>query len=76
MHHLQSFFRSLGLKREELIACGDGLNDISMIKYAGLGIAMKNAYDEVKNNADMVTELNNDENAVADVINRFIINKQ
>lgn len=37
---------------------------------------MKNAYDEVKNNADMVTELTNDENAVADVINRFIINKQ
>lgn len=47
-----------------------------MIKYAGLGIAMKNAYDEVKNNADMVTDLNNDENAVADVINRFIINEQ
>ena len=59
-----------------LISCGDGLNDISMIKYAGLGIAMKNAYDEVKNNADMVTDLNNDENAVADVINRFIINEQ
>lgn len=37
---------------------------------------MKNAYDEVKNNADMVTDLNNDENAVADVINRFIINEQ
>lgn len=37
---------------------------------------MKNAYDEVKNNADMVTDFNNDENAVADVINRFIINEQ
>ena len=73
---LAELLSQLGIKREELIACGDGLNDISMIKYAGLGIAMKNAYDEVKNNADMVTELNNDENAVADVINRFIINKQ
>ena len=73
---LAALLSQLGIKREELIACGDGLNDISMIKYAGLGIAMKNAYDEVKNNADMVTELNNDENAVADVINRFIINEQ
>lgn len=73
---LAELLSQLGIKREELIACGDGLNDISMIKYAGLGIAMKNAYDEVKNNADMVTDFNNDENAVADVINRFIINKQ
>lgn len=73
---LAELLLQLGIKREELIACGDGLNDISMIKYAGLGIAMKNAYDEVKNNADMVTELTNDENAVADVINRFIINEQ
>ena len=73
---LAELLSQLGIKREELIACGDGLNDISMIKYAGLGIAMKNAYDEVKNNADMVTDLNNDENAVADVINRFIINEQ
>lgn len=73
---LAELLSQLGIKREELIACGDGLNDISMIKYAGLGIAMKNAYDEVKNNADMVTELTNDENAVADVINRFIINEQ
>ena len=42
---LAELLSQLGIKREELIACGDGLNDISMIKYAGLGIAMKNAYD-------------------------------
>ena len=41
---LAELLSQLGIKREELIACGDGLNDISMIKYAGLGIAMTLAF--------------------------------
>ena len=45
----------LGLEREDVIACGDGLNDLAMIKYAGLGVAMGNACDEALAAADYVT---------------------
>ena len=45
-----------GLKREEAIAFGDGGNDIAMLAYAGTGVAMGNASDEVKAHADYVTD--------------------
>ena len=63
----------LGLEREDVIACGDGLNDLSMIRYAGLGVAMANAQPEVKEAADVVT-LSNDEDGVAEAIERYILN--
>lgn len=46
----------LGIRLEDCIAVGDGFNDISMLQYVGLGIAMGNAHDEVKEYADMVTD--------------------
>lgn len=58
--------------QEEVIAFGDQLNDISMIKFAGLGIAMGNAEDKVKSVANYVT-LTNDENGVADAIKKIIL---
>ncbi|NLW60254.1 MAG: HAD family phosphatase [Firmicutes bacterium] len=63
-----------GISREEMIAIGDGFNDLSMIKYAGLGIAMANAEAAIKQQADYVT-LSNDENGVAHAIYRFCLNK-
>ncbi|MBR1406944.1 MAG: Cof-type HAD-IIB family hydrolase [Bacteroidales bacterium] len=45
----------IGLKREEIIAFGDGGNDISMLRFAGIGVAMGNAEDDVKASADYVT---------------------
>lgn len=45
-----------GFEIEDIIAIGDGLNDIGMIKYAGIGIAMGNAKEPLKNVADYVTE--------------------
>lgn len=63
---------SLGIKPEEVIAIGDDENDISMIKYAGLGVAMGNAKQVVKNNADYIT-LTNNENGVGEVIKKFIL---
>ncbi len=45
-----------GLSREESIAFGDGANDIEMLEYAGLGIAMGNAAPIVKQHAGMVTD--------------------
>ena len=62
----------LGLEREDVIACGDGLNDLSMIKYAGLGVAMGNAQQAVKDAADIVT-LTNDEDGIVPVIEKYIL---
>jgi len=46
----------LNIDKKDIIAVGDGFNDISMIEYAGLGIAMGNAKDPVKQSADLVAE--------------------
>lgn len=63
----------LGLKREELMACGDSDNDYSMIEAAGLGVVMENASEELKNIADAVT-LSNDEDGVAYAIEKWVLN--
>lgn len=63
----------LGIKKEEIIACGDACNDLSMVKYAGLGVAMDNAVPEVKEVADYITASNNDD-GIAKVIEKFILN--
>ena len=55
----------LKVNREEVIAMGDGFNDLSMIQYAGLGVAMTNAQPAVKEEADVITLHNNDEDGVA-----------
>ena len=49
------------VKQEEIMAFGDNFNDIDMIRYAGLGVAMGNAADEVKEAADIVTDINDNE---------------
>lgn len=71
LHKVAEYY---GLKREEVIAIGDGENDISMIEYAGLGVAMENAMDPVKNAADLTTK-SNAEDGVAHVIEKYILNK-
>lgn len=62
----------LELEREDVIACGDGLNDLTMIKYAGLGVAMGNAQPAVKEAADVVT-LSNDEEGLVPIIEKYIL---
>lgn len=61
---------TLGIRREEVVAVGDGYNDMGMIEYAGLGVAMANANDDVKAAADYVTS-SNEEDGVAEVIEKF-----
>lgn len=60
----------LGMTREEMVAVGDGFNDLSMIQFAGLGVAMANAQEVVKQHADYIT-LSNEEDGVAAVVERF-----
>ncbi len=62
----------LHIDREEIIACGDEGNDYSMIKYAGLGVAMGNAIDSVKEIANYITDTN-DNDGVAKMIEKFIL---
>ena len=62
----------LGMDREEMIACGDGYNDLSMIKYAGLGVAMENAVLPVRAAADHITASNN-EDGVGLVVEKFML---
>ncbi len=59
-------------EREEMIAVGDGYNDLSMIRFAGLGVAMANAQAEVKSVADYIT-LSNEEDGVAALAEKFIL---
>lgn len=54
----------MGYKREEMIAFGDGHNDASMVKYAGTGVAMENAVQDLKDIADEIT-LSNEEDGIA-----------
>ncbi|HNU80011.1 MAG TPA: Cof-type HAD-IIB family hydrolase [Bacillota bacterium] len=61
-----------GINREEVIAIGDNENDISMIEYAGLGIAMGNAEECLKRAADHVTG-DYQEDGVAEAIEKFIL---
>lgn len=63
-----------GLTKEEVICVGDNENDLSMIEYAGLGVAMGNGEDFVKAKAEYVTSSNN-EDGVARVIEKFILSK-
>lgn len=61
----------LGISPKEMMAFGDGYNDISMLKLAGMGIAMANAAPEVRAEADYVT-LSNEEDGIAYAIEKFL----
>jgi hypothetical protein len=54
---------------------GDNYNDIDMLEYAGVGVAMGNAPEDVKKHADDVT-LTNDEDGVAEALIKYVINKK
>lgn len=63
---------SIGMNAEEMICCGDGYNDLTMIETAGLGVAMANAQPILLEKADYITK-SNDENGILHVINKFIL---
>ena len=72
---LEKLLKYLKYNRKMLIACGDGLNDISMIEYAGIGVAMGNAQDIVKEKADFITKLNDDD-GIAYYLEKFVFNEK
>ena len=65
--------KHLNLSSDQVICIGDGGNDKEMIEFAGLGIAMENATDEVKAIAQVITS-SNDDDGVAKAIEKYILN--
>lgn len=68
---LLEYAKEKGIKREEMAAIGDNLNDESMIRNAGTGVAMGNAVPAIKELAQVETKTNN-ENGVAYILHKFI----
>ena len=63
----------LGIDREEVVACGDNNNDIDMLRWAGLGVCMKNGMEDAVRVADYVTRRDNNEDGVAETLEKFIL---
>jgi Cof subfamily protein (haloacid dehalogenase superfamily) len=68
---LSKLANDYGIKKEEIIAFGDGLNDLDMLKYAGKGIAMKNGYDSLKIKFEN-SEFTNNEDGVAKHLEKLL----
>ena len=69
---LDRMLQTVQLTRENTICVGDGFNDMTMIEYAGVGVAMANAQPEVKRIADFITK-SNDEDGIVTVIEKYIV---
>jgi Cof subfamily protein (haloacid dehalogenase superfamily) len=69
LHHLAAHY---GIKPEETVGIGDSWNDRELVEQAGLGVAMANAVDSLKQVADYVTTSNNEE-GVRHVIEKFVL---
>lgn len=66
---LNYLIENLNIKKEEVIAIGDNVNDKQMIKNAGYGVAMKGSTPEISQFADLITDYTNDEEGVAKFLN-------
>lgn len=64
----------LGIDQQHVMAIGDHANDVPMVEYAGIGVAMANAIDEVKQVCQYVTK-SNEEDGVAHAIEKFVLNR-
>lgn len=71
---LQRVADRLGVRREEVLAIGDHINDLKMLQFAGIGVAMGNAIPEVLAAADFVTGTR-EEDGVAQALERFVLRR-
>jgi 5-amino-6-(5-phospho-D-ribitylamino)uracil phosphatase len=72
---LATIAKNHGVAREEIMAVGDNHNDLTMLRYAGLGVVMANAEDELKRMGFELTS-SNEEDGVAEAIERHILNAE
>jgi Cof subfamily protein (haloacid dehalogenase superfamily) len=73
---LKTVSEYLGFEPKQIVAIGDGHNDIEMLEFAGLGVAMKDAHPELIEIADIVLDHTPREDAVFRFINQFLENKK
>ena len=71
---LETLLQEVGANREELMAFGDGFNDLTMIRYAGIGVAMGNAVEVVKEAADVIVPTN-DEDGIVTALERYVFSE-
>ncbi len=71
---VEKLVKYLELSREKVICVGDSYNDLTMLQYAGLGVAMGNAQKEVQEAADYVAP-SNDEDGIVEIIEKFMTEK-
>jgi Cof subfamily protein (haloacid dehalogenase superfamily) len=64
------------IEAEECMAIGDSMNDEAMIRWAGLGVGMMNGDEQIKNIADLVSDFSNDDDGVAEIIDKYLLAKQ
>lgn len=69
---LKRLGKLIGIATEEMMACGDGMNDYDMLCTVGFAVAMENGHPEIKEMADYVTATN-DEDGVAKAIEHFVL---
>ena len=70
---MEELTRILNMPLDSTVAVGDEENDISMIQTAHIGVAVKNGIPEIRNVADYVTENDNNHDAIAEVIEKFVL---
>lgn len=73
---LLSLANLLDVNIKDTIAIGDNFNDLSMIQMAGLGVGVKNAAEGIKSDCNYITSSTNNESAIAEVIEKFILNEK
>ena len=70
---LRALAHRLGVPRERVLAIGDAPNDAGMLRWAGTGLAVANAWDQAKSAASAVLTRTNDEQAVAEAVERYVL---
>ena len=71
---LKELAEKLGIEREEIMTIGDGNNDVEMLEFAGIGVAMGNGTESAKKAANYVTDTN-ENHGVAKAIEKYILSK-
>ena len=70
---LKVLLKEMGIPASQVMALGDGENDVEMLELAGIGVAMGNASDHVKAIANVTTKTN-DEDGVAEAVEKYVLN--
>ncbi|MDD3026607.1 MAG: Cof-type HAD-IIB family hydrolase [Erysipelotrichaceae bacterium] len=71
---LRTLAKLLGVAIEDTMAIGDNLNDLAMIKDAGLGVGVANVVTKMKDDCEYITEADHNHDAIKEVIEKFILN--